>query len=71
MIEIRQTFEDFDEFWAAQTALANRSVQAIRNMSETDLNRFKGSLRTRLPIDSDGRIAYSARANAAKGRVSP
>ncbi len=69
-IEIQLTFKDFDEFWTAQTALANRSVQAIRNMSETDVERLKASLRDRLPTDGDGRIVYMARANAVKGRVS-
>ena len=68
-IEIQQTFKDFDEFWTAQTGIANRSVQAIRKLSETDLDQFKTSLRERLPTDADGRIAYTARANAVKGRV--
>ena len=68
-IEIQRTFKDFDEFWTAQNAYANRYVQAIRNMSETDLERFKASLRERLPTDAAGRIAYMARANTVKGRV--
>lgn len=68
-IEIQQTFKDFDEFWTAQTALGNRSVQAIRKMSDSDLDRFKALLRERLPTDNGSRIAYTARANAVKGRV--
>ena len=68
-IEIPQTFNNFDQYWTAQTGLANRSVRAIRNLSETDLDRFQASLRERLPTDADGRIAFSARANAVKGRV--
>jgi ubiquinone/menaquinone biosynthesis C-methylase UbiE len=68
-IEIQLRFKDLDEFWVAQTALASRAVQAIRNLSELDLERFKASLRERLPTDADGCIAYTAQANALKGRV--
>ena len=41
-----------------------------QSMSETELDRYKTLLRERLPTDADGRIAYMARANAVKGRVS-
>jgi ubiquinone/menaquinone biosynthesis C-methylase UbiE len=68
-IEIEQSFADFDEFWTAQNAQRNRFVQAIRNMSPTELNRFKALLLKRLPTDASGRIVYAARANAVKGRV--
>ena len=68
-IEIQQTFKNFEEFWTAQTALGSRFVQAIRNMSQSDLDRFKLSLRERLPADDGLRIVYTARANAIKGRV--
>jgi SAM-dependent methyltransferase len=68
-IDIQLTFKDFDQFWVAQTALASRTVQAIRNLSESDMERFKALLRERLPTDTDGRIAYTAQANALKGRV--
>ena len=69
-IEIEQSFANFEEFWTAQNALQNRSVQAIQKMSASELDRFTTLLRERLPTDDSGRIAYSARANAVKGRVS-
>jgi ubiquinone/menaquinone biosynthesis C-methylase UbiE len=69
-IDIQLTFKGFDQFWVAQTALASRTVQAIRNLSESDVQRFKALLLERLPTDTDGRIAYMAQANALKGRVS-
>lgn len=68
-IEIQLAFRDFDEFWTAQTGIANRSVQAIRKMTETDVERLKASLRDRLPTDGDGCITYMARANAVKGQL--
>ncbi len=68
MIEIQPTFNDFDDYWASQTLLANRYVRAIRKMSKTDVDRLKASLRERL-ADEDGRIVYTARAVAIKGQV--
>jgi SAM-dependent methyltransferase len=70
-IEIQQSFTDFDEFefWSAQNALGNRFVQAIRNMSATDLDRFKTLLRKRLLTATSKSITYAARANAIKGYV--
>jgi len=68
-IDVEQSFADFDEFWRAQNALENRSVQAIRSMSPDVLDRFKSVLRARLPTDTSKRIIYTARANAVKGRV--
>jgi len=68
-IEIQQSFTDFDEFWSAQNALGNRFVQAIRNMSSTDLERFKTLLRKRLRTDTSKKITYAARANAIKGSI--
>jgi len=68
-IEIQLTFKNFDQFWAAQTALISRTVQAIRSMSEFDLSRFKVLLRELLPTETNGYIGYTARANAIKGQV--
>jgi ubiquinone/menaquinone biosynthesis C-methylase UbiE len=68
-IEIEVAYPSFDEYWSAQTALANPPVQHIRKMTETELGRLKAYLREHLPTDKTGRIAYKARANAAKGRV--
>jgi ubiquinone/menaquinone biosynthesis C-methylase UbiE len=68
-IEIEVCYANFDEFWTAQTALANPTVQHIRKMTEAELARLKDYLREHLPADKTGRIAYKARANAAKGRI--
>jgi SAM-dependent methyltransferase len=68
-IEIEVSYPDFDNYWGAQTALSNPTVQAIRKMSGPDVERLKTSLRASLSTDKNGRIAYPARANAIKGRV--
>ena len=69
MIEIQVSYPDFDSYWASQTALANTTVQYLRKMSAPQVERVKAHLRERLPKDQSGRIAYTARASAAKGRV--
>lgn len=66
-IEIEVSYETFDEFWSAQTGIANAAVQAIRKLSDPDLGQLKAYLQDHLPRDHRGRIAYSARANAIKG----
>jgi hypothetical protein len=38
-------------------------------MPPGEVDKLKARLRDRLPGDADGRITYSARANAVKGRV--
>jgi ubiquinone/menaquinone biosynthesis C-methylase UbiE len=68
-IEFEQSFADFDDFWTAQNAHANRFVQAIRDLTATELEDYRRLLRDRLAPDATGRIAYTARANAARGRV--
>lgn len=69
MIEIEVSYADFDAYWEGQTALANTTVQYLRKMSAPEVERVKAHLRERLPQDRSGRIAYKARASAAKGRV--
>jgi SAM-dependent methyltransferase len=68
-IEIEVSYSNFEDYWSAQTALANPAVQAIRKMSEPEVERLKAGLRSTLPTEPSGRIAYPARANAIKGRV--
>jgi SAM-dependent methyltransferase len=68
-IEIEVSYPNFDEYWGAQTGLANPVVQPIRRMSELDVARLQGYLREHLPTDHTGRITYLARANATKGQV--
>jgi ubiquinone/menaquinone biosynthesis C-methylase UbiE len=68
-IEITVSYANFDEYWAAETGLANPTTQPIRKMAPTDVERLKEYLREHLRTDKNGRIAYPARANAIKGSV--
>jgi ubiquinone/menaquinone biosynthesis C-methylase UbiE len=69
MIEIDVTFPDFNTYWESQTALANTVVQYLREMTPADVEKVKARLREGFAAGGNGRIAYKARASAAKGRV--
>jgi SAM-dependent methyltransferase len=65
-ITVQRTFPDFEDFWTISlSAPSMRSVVAATAPNEL----LKARVRARLPADATGRITYSARANAVKGRV--
>jgi len=67
-ITVQRTFADFDDLWS--TSKMGASVgPTIAAMASGDVELLKTRMRARLPADSTGRITYSARANAVKGRV--
>jgi hypothetical protein len=67
-ITVQRTFADFDDFWT--TSLLGASIsQTIAAMSSNDVELLKTRVRARLVADVAGRITYSARANAVKGRI--
>lgn len=67
-ITVHRTFADFDDLWT--TSQMGASVgPTIAAMAASDVELLKARLRARLPGDATGRITYSARANAVKGRV--
>lgn len=67
-ITVQRTFTNFDEFLSV--GLLTPSVgPVVKAMSAGDVETLKARLRERLPPDAQGRITYSARANAVKGRV--
>jgi ubiquinone/menaquinone biosynthesis C-methylase UbiE len=67
-ITVHRTFADFDDLWT--TSQMGASVgPTIAAMAAGDVERLKARMRARLPADATGRITYSARANAVKGRV--
>ncbi len=67
-IVVQRTFADFDDYW--NTILGGPSVaQSLKAMTVDELSLLKTRMRECLPIDADGRITYSARANAVKGIV--
>src|SRR5215831_8543532 len=67
-ITVHRTFPDFEDFWTTSLSTPNmRSV--IPATAPNDIELLKARVRARLPADATGRITYSARANAVKGRV--
>jgi hypothetical protein len=67
-IIVARTFGDFDDFWAS-ILIAASMVQSVKAMTPTELEQFKARVHARLPADAAGRITYTSRANAVKGRV--
>jgi SAM-dependent methyltransferase len=67
-ITVERTFENFEEVWT--TSLLGATIgPKVKAMPAEQVARLKENLRERLPADASGRITYSARANAVKGRV--
>ena len=67
-ITVQRTFADFDDFWTISVSSPS-ARPTIAAMASNDIELLKARVRTRLPGDAEGRITYSARANAVKGRV--
>jgi SAM-dependent methyltransferase len=67
-ITVEQSFADFDEFWT--TSLLGASIRPmVAAMPPEDVELLKERVQARLPLDAEGRITNSSRANAVKGRV--
>ncbi|HJR08166.1 MAG TPA: methyltransferase domain-containing protein [Pyrinomonadaceae bacterium] len=67
-ITVQRTFADFEDYWT--TILGGASVAPqLAAMASDDLARLRARMRAHLLPDAAGRITYSARANAVKGRV--
>ena len=67
-ITVQRTFPDFATFWRiAQTGPRLRDHLAAMTAETSSV--LQDRLRARLAPEADGRITYSARANAIKGRV--
>ncbi len=60
------SFADFNGFWQSQTPSYTSMDKMIAALSETDREKVMDWVRARLPAGPDGRITYSARANAIK-----
>lgn len=67
-IRVTRTYADFDAFWTIARS-GPRLAPRVAGMSAVDVERLKSRLRERLPADADGRLTYSASANAIKGMV--
>jgi SAM-dependent methyltransferase len=70
VIDVTVSFPDFNEFWRSQTPGYSPTGKMIAALSVPEREKLIESVRERLPAGPDGSIAYSARANAIKARVS-
>jgi ubiquinone/menaquinone biosynthesis C-methylase UbiE len=66
-ITVSRTFPDFDDFWMTTRSAAPALSAAVARV--TDAERLRIQVQQRLSADADGRVTYTARANAVKGRV--
>lgn len=67
-IVVSRTFPDFEDFWDINLQAASIGP-LIAALPADDAARLKARVRERLPADAEGRISFSSRANAVKGRV--
>lgn len=67
-ITVMRSFADFDEFWATTCSSPNLT-ETLAKMTAEQTEQLKTRVRSRLPPDAAGRIAYAGRANAVKGRM--
>jgi SAM-dependent methyltransferase len=67
-IRVERSFTDFDDYW--RTILGGPSVRArLAALTPEQLSLLQARMRSQLPADASGRIAYGARANAITGQV--
>ena len=67
-IVVTRSFADFADYWAS-VEIALGMGQGTRGISDEAKAQLQLRLKSRLPTDADGRISFSSRANAVKGRV--
>jgi ubiquinone/menaquinone biosynthesis C-methylase UbiE len=67
-ITVQRTFDDFDNYWSTIQGGPSVSRQ-LKSMTPEVLQTLKARMRSHLKADDAGRITYTARANAIKGRV--
>jgi hypothetical protein len=67
-IAVQRTYSDFDDFWTT-TLLSPSTGPVVATLPPAEVESLKARVRARLPADSEGRITYTARATAVRGRV--
>ena len=67
-ITVQRTFASFDDYWATIRGGPSLAPK-LAAMSAADVAQLRERMRACLPADAAGRISYSARAHAVKGRV--
>ena len=68
-IEVTMSYSNFDEFWRVQTSRFSPIMPLINSLPESNYARLVDLVQGRLQANTDGKIVYSARANAIKARA--
>jgi SAM-dependent methyltransferase len=68
VITVERTFESFDDYWTTVRG-GPSAAPGLRAATPDLLETLRERMRTLLPANTDGRISYSARAHAVRGRV--
>jgi ubiquinone/menaquinone biosynthesis C-methylase UbiE len=68
-IDATVSFSGFEDFWQAQTPSYSPTTKMIAAMNERERKQLMETVCAALPVRSDGKIEYPARANAIKARV--
>ena len=66
-IVVERTFPTFEDYWATST-ITGGVRPTLEEMSVKQRDKLKERVRARLPTDAMGRVTWTARANAVKGR---
>lgn len=66
-VDVALAYENFDDFWEAQTPSHNPTTRIIDAMTPARQRLLKRAVREALPVSPNGRIEYSARANMIRG----
>jgi ubiquinone/menaquinone biosynthesis C-methylase UbiE len=68
-IDVCLSYENFEDFWQAQTPGYSPTTKIIKAMNDGDRSRLVRAIESSLPRGPGGSIEYCARANAIKGRT--
>jgi ubiquinone/menaquinone biosynthesis C-methylase UbiE len=68
-IDVALAYQDFDDFWTAQTPSHQPTTKIINTMTASRRQLLKRALHASLPVGPNGKIEYAARANMIRGTV--
>jgi SAM-dependent methyltransferase len=68
LLTIEVEFDGFDDFWTS-FAHGGATAKMLASLDAPTIERVREAVRASLPLRPDGRLVYSARANAVKGIV--
>ena len=69
VVDVTLAYTDLEDFWKAQTPGYSPTTSIIKSMTEDERRRLKRTVRQALSAGPDGKIEYTARANAIRANV--